>query len=420
MTKNYTLSQLNALISEEIKRSFPDTYWIIAETSDVRVNANGHCYLELIEKIESNKNIIARSRAYIWNSNFLLLKTFFENTSGQVFTSGIKVLVRVSIDFHPLYGYGLNIIDIDPAYTIGDVNKRRQDILNRLEKEGVLTLNKELDMPLFPQCIAIISSNTAAGYEDFLEHLMNNKFGYVFYPVLFPAIMQGAQTEDSIIKALNNINDHRDYFDVVVIIRGGGASSDLASFDTYDLALNCSQFPLPIVTGIGHERDDTVLDFISYYRAKTPTAVAAYLINYLDEVNLRILEIESDLSDFRSQLIDLYDKKIRQLAGMLPITAVRVQEKNKLLLDLLRDQLMRNSIQLLNKEKLSIKEKEIFFELSSPEYILSKGYSITLKAGKAIKSSEELKDKDVIETIFSKGRVKSSICFENMDKPFSD
>lgn len=188
MTKNYTLSQLNALISEEIKRSFPDTYWIIAETSDVRVNANGHCYLELIEKIESNKNIIARSRAYIWNSNFLLLKTFFENTSGQVFTSGIKVLVRVSIDFHPLYGYGLNIIDIDPAYTIGDVNKRRQDILNRLEKEGVLTLNKELDMPLFPQCIAIISSNTAAGYEDFLEHLMNNKFGYVFYPVLFPEL----------------------------------------------------------------------------------------------------------------------------------------------------------------------------------------------------------------------------------------
>jgi exodeoxyribonuclease VII large subunit len=384
-----TLSQLNTLISEELKNAFPETYWIVAETSDVRYNNNGHCYLEFIEKKESTATIIAKARGYIWSSTFQLLKPYFEQQTGQSFISGLKVLVKVSVDFHPLYGYGLNICDIDPAYTLGDMQRVRQQILNQLKKEGVLTLNKELKMPLIPQRLAIISSPTAAGYEDFINHLMNNKQGFVFYPHLFPAVMQGEQTEKSIISALDAIYKNQDLFDVVIIIRGGGATSDLASFDTYALAANCAQFPLPIITGIGHERDDTILDLIANHRAKTPTAVADFLIERLDEVL-------SELSEW---------------IHYLPIYVNNTIEKQHLSLELIQNNLQKSAQQFIQKEENKLKEKESFFKLSSPDYILSKGYSITLKDGKAVKSTQSLQEGDTIETILSEGKITSSIKF---------
>jgi exodeoxyribonuclease VII large subunit len=407
---SFTLFQLNSLVEEKIQNAFPETCWLMAETSDVRYK-NGHCYLEFIEK--KGPNIIAKARGYIWENTFKLLKPYFEAKTGQSFVSGLKTLVKVSVDFHPVYGYGLNVYDIDPAYTLGDMQRHRQEILDRLEKEGVLSLNKELEIPSIPQRIAVITSPTAAGYEDFMNHLTNNSSGFVFYPHLFPSVMQGDQTEQSIITALNKIYENQTLFDVVVIIRGGGATSDLASFDTYPLAVNCAQFPLPIITGIGHERDNTVLDFIVNYRAKTPTAAADYLIGRMEETAFLLSNYQSNISYSADCLLKSEIEKIQQLTYYLPLFVSTCIEKQNNALNLLKEKLKTMQKQILSNEENKLKEKEVFFKLSSPEYILSKGYSITLKNGKALKSSNSLLEGDSIETILFEGKILSKVnrCF---------
>ena len=273
-----TLYELNELVKETLELGMPDTYWVQAELSEVRVN-NGHCYVEFVQKDRRGSGLVAKARGNIWRNVFAILKPTFEQSTGQLFTAGIKVLVEVSISFHELYGYSLNVIDIDPSYTLGDMARKRQEILRQLQEEGVLELNKELDMPMLPRRIAVISSPTAAGYGDFSNQLMNNQGGFYFYTELFPAIMQGDGVEQSILQALDIIYSREDEFDVVVIIRGGGATSDLTGFDTYPLAAAVAQFPLPVITGIGHERDDTVLDMVSHTRVKTPTAAAEFLLD---------------------------------------------------------------------------------------------------------------------------------------------
>lgn len=403
-----SLSQLNNRLASEVKNAFPETCWVVAETSDVRVS-NRHCYLEFIEKNQQTNAIIAKARGHIWANVFEMLHPYFEQSTGRRFDSGLKVLVRVSVDIHPVYGYGLTVHDIDPSYTLGDLQSERQKILRRLEEEGVLTLNKELEIPLLPQRIAVISSSTAAGYEDFLNHLTGNRFGYVFYPRLFPALMQGEQTETSIISALDKIFEYNELFDVVVIIRGGGATSDLAWFDSYLLATNCAQFPLPIITGIGHERDDTVLDFVANHRAKTPTAVADFLI-------ARVEETASELFDCRSQIIESAQAFLKTAAANLQSSAARLSlaantliESKKSEPEIYRLQ-MQNLVRRILAEKHSqLKEKESFFRLSSPKYILDKGYSITLKNGKAVKSVKELREGDAFETILADGRIAGAV-----------
>ena len=283
-----SLYELNTLVRKSIRTCLPDSYWLQAELSEVRTNASGHCYVEFVQKDTKNDALIAKARGVIWSNTFTLLKSYFERETGQSFSSGMKVLVKVNADFHELYGYSLTVTDIDPSFTIGDMVRRRREILQRLEREGVLTLNKELVLSEFAQRIAVISSGTAAGYGDFCSQLLHNPFGFVFYPRLFPAVMQGERVEASVIKALEAIDATRENWDVVVIIRGGGAVSDLAGFDTYNLAEHCAQFPLPVITGIGHERDDTVLDMISYKRVKTPTAAAEFLIGHLRETAERL------------------------------------------------------------------------------------------------------------------------------------
>lgn len=404
-----TLSQLNYFINEKISIAFPGTYWIQAETSDVRFNRNGHCYLELIEKNEKTNAIIAKARAYIWSSSFQQLKPYFEKETGQSFTSGLKVLVLVAVDFHPVYGYGLNIQDIDATYTIGDMQRHRQEILKRLELEGVLNLNKELKMPLVPQRIAVISSPTAAGYEDFMNHLVNNKHKFVFYTVLYPAVMQGDQTEKTIIAALNRIYASQECFDVVVLIRGGGATSDLASFDTYPLAANCAQFPLPIITGIGHERDDTVLDFISFYRAKTPTAAADYLVNLMENAYNSLAVCQDSLIEMSKQILTETEEALRRTSYYLPVYANTIIEKHNFLNIQLKENLYRSVKQYLHNQEQIISGIESFCKLSSPDYILEKGYSITLKNGKVLKTTADIQEGDIIESVLSKGRIISSV-----------
>ena len=282
MEKNVlSLFELNQLVRRSVRTCLPDEYWVQVELSDVRANYSGHCYLECVQKDPKSNSLIAKARGIIWSNVFSQLKPYFEQETGQAFVSGIKVLVKVTVDFHELYGYSLTIVDIDPAYTLGDMARRRREILLRLQEEGVLSLNKELELPVLAQRIAVISSATAAGYGDFCNQLENNAFGFAFYPRLFPAIMQGERVEASVIAALDRIYAESEKWDVVVIIRGGGATSDLSGFDTYDLAASCAQFPLPIITGIGHERDDTVIDLVAHTRVKTPTAAAEFLVNHL-------------------------------------------------------------------------------------------------------------------------------------------
>ena len=290
------LSDLQSEIREAIRSNFSRPRWVVAEISDLNENFSGHCYLDLVEKDEHSDNLLAKARATIWASAYRMLKPFFETTTGYELTAGIKIMVSATVEYHPVYGLSLNVKDIDPSYTLGDVERRRKEIISRLEKEGVLDMNRDTDLPLVPQKIAIISSKTAAGYEDFLEQLLNNGYGYKFYTKLFPAVMQGEKTESSIIQALEEIFEHESFFDLVVIIRGGGSKSDLASFDSYELAFHVSQFPLPVITGIGHEQDDTIVDLIAHTRLKTPTAVAEFLID-------RLASFEATLDEYSEFLI---------------------------------------------------------------------------------------------------------------------
>lgn len=409
MQEYLTLYQLNSFLQQEIKSVFSDSLWVLAETSDVKSNNNGHCYLEFIEKNEKTNAIMARARGYIWANTFEILKPYFEEKTGQTFTSGIRILINVSVDFHPVYGFGLNVLDIDPTYTLGDLKAKRDKILQQLEAEGIIHLNKELSLPLLPQRIAVISSPTAAGYEDFRKHLENNSYGFVFYHRLFPAIMQGEQTEISIIAALDKIYQHQDLFDVVVIIRGGGATSDLASFDSYPLAVNCAQFPLPIITGIGHERDDTVLDFISFHRAKTPTATADFLVETIGKFAVEMDSRQECIMNGARKVLDVSQQNLRNIKSGLTLSANRMIIGSKSVLEM-QSLRLRNEVKhfLLNQETI-LKSKQTVFELSSPEYILAKGYSITLKNGKSVKSTTELQEGDEIETVLYDGKFVSKL-----------
>ena len=404
-----SLYELNGLVKRTIRDRMSETYWVQAELSDVRSNYSGHCYLEFIQKDASGNNLIAKARGTIWSNIYKMLKPYFEQETGQAFASGIKVLVRVSVDFHELYGYSLTVLDIDPTYTVGDMERKRREILRLLEEEGVIDLNKELEMPVLPQRIAVISSATAAGYGDFCNQLSNNPRGYGFYTELFPAIMQGERVEESIIAALDAIYARLEAFDVVVIIRGGGATSDLSGFDTYELAANCAQFPLPIITGIGHERDDTVIDSIAHTRVKTPTAAAAFLIACMDQVADRLDNLSFRLQqEVRNRLLWEH-RRIEGLKQRIPSAVYkRISDAKYGLLAANRDlQMVTRQFLSMKKHRLELLQQRLNDAL--PEKQLARGYSITLKNGKAVKDASALKEGDTLVTLLYKGKVESVI-----------
>lgn len=297
MTKTLSLSELNSLVADVINTTMSRSYWVEAELSEVREN-RGHCYMELIEKNENSNVPIARASAKCWSNIWSAIKPYFIRITGQQIRAGMKVMLQVHAQFHPQYGFSWIVDDINPEYTMGDMMRKRQEIIRQLKEEGVYDLQKELSLPLFAQRIAVISSATAAGYGDFCNQLENNELGLYFHVELFPTIMQGDNVESSIIASLNQINNREEEFDCVVIIRGGGATADLSGFDTLGLAENVANFPLPIITGIGHERDESILDMVSYQRVKTPTAAAAYLINHLTSTLIRVENAQSTIIDY--------------------------------------------------------------------------------------------------------------------------
>lgn len=404
-----TLYELNNRVRQMLGRALPDEYWTQAELSDVRINSAGHCYVEFVQKESNTGHLVAKARGTVWSNVFRLLRPYFERETGQPFAAGIKVLVQVRVEFHELYGYSLTVLDIDPSYTMGDMVRHRREILRQLEEEGVLTLNKELPFPTLPQRVAVISASTAAGYGDFCNQLASNPYGLQFHYTLFPAIMQGNKVEESILNALDRILASQEKWDVVVIIRGGGAVSDLSGFDTYLLASACAQFPLPIITGIGHERDDTVLDMVAHTRVKTPTAAAGFLIDRAHEAAMRL---ETLAETMRTLIIDKLERQRRKLADMIlriPHTATsRIMNE--------RDKQTSLWGQATAATALILQAKRHRFELISQridacdiERILARGFSITTVNGQAVTDVATLQTGDVVHTRLAKGTIVSEI-----------
>ncbi|MBT3384835.1 MAG: exodeoxyribonuclease VII large subunit [Prolixibacteraceae bacterium] len=473
MNQNLTLSELNGLIKDVLADTFSSAVWVVAEISELKENRSGHCYLELIEK--EGDEIIARSRATIWSYTFRMLKPYFETSTGQLFTDGIKILVQVSVEFHPSFGLSLNIKDIDPTYTVGDLALQRKEIISRLQNDGVFDMNKELSLPLVPQKLALISSETAAGYLDFMDQLNSNEFGFRFHTKLFEAFMQGSDSVRSIIAALERIYRYEDFFDAVIIIRGGGATADLSSFDNYDLAFNVTQFPLPVITGIGHEKDDTIIDLVAHTRLKTPTAVAEFFINGLGRFYERLVDLENNVVSKTRETIGFKQNNLERIAESLNFsvsayiiekqnylvkkghelqqnvngfsykkkyelnklqheidTAVslwfaetrnKISHKKRILNRVVGEALLKKGSELvhlkdlfgsksrkmlyLEKERVHLNENTV--RLLNPENVLKRGFTLTLKDGRIVKSAKQLKLNEEIETQFADGKVKSKI-----------
>ena len=386
----------------------PDEYWIEAELSEVHING-GHCYVEFGQNDEYRRKQVAKARGIIWQQTFGLLKSFFEDTTGQTFGAGIKVRVQVSVSFHEIFGYSLIVHQIDPAYTMGDMALRRQQILKQLEEDGIIHLNKELDMPELPQRIAVISSNMAAGYGDFANQLKLNEQGFAFHVELFQALMQGNQAEQSVLDAMQQIDSHIDDFDVLVIIRGGGATADRACFDSYLLAAAVAQFRLPVITGIGHERDETVLDKVAHTRVKTPTAAAAFLIDRMAIAADRLWNLADNLHHLVVERLNSEAQTLLMFRSRIPAAAIRqLGESHSNLISESKDLCSAVDRYLLSeRHRLALYASKV--SDASPQKILAKGYSITTSGGKVLKDASKCKDGDELVTQLYRGTIVSNV-----------
>ncbi|MFP4621193.1 MAG: exodeoxyribonuclease VII large subunit [Bacteroidales bacterium] len=453
MDNKLTLLELNQRIKKTFNREFPYTYWVIAEISELKINRRGHCYLDLVEKDELEDKIVAKAKGIIWSYTFRMLKPYFETTTGRDFKEGLKILINVSVEFHELYGYSLHIHDIEPSYTLGDIARRRMEIIRKLEEEGIINMNQQLPMSHVPQKIAVISSNTAAGYKDFIEQLNNNPYGYIFYSKLFPAYMQGDEAESSIIEALEKIYHYENLFDAVAIIRGGGAQTDLGCFDQYHLAANVAQFPLPVITGIGHEKDETVVDLVAHTKMKTPTAVADFFVSQAYEYEEYLLSLRDKVVEKTSQYINFENQRIRNLSSRIHPNVKSILEKAKNKLEIKNEKLVhthrkfmdthhqnltthsnklirasersiqKNLLELKNFERNSrnlvtnymksqkkqVENLEKAKDYLDPKNVLKRGFSITQKKGQPIKSVTQVDNGDTIKTFLYQGKLISRV-----------
>ena len=427
--KTITLLELNRLVREVIECEMPNEYWVEAELSECR-ESRGHCYMELVQYEEDRAATpLARASAKCWASKWMLIRPGFERITGQRLHAGMKVLLKVYAQFHEAFGFSWIVTDIDPTYTLGDMARKRQEIIRQLKAEGVFELQKELRLPLFCQRIAVISSETAAGYGDFCNQLADNPYGFRFETRLFPATMQGEDVEQSIIAALERIYDLP--FDAVVIIRGGGATSDMSGFDTLALAENVANFPIPIITGIGHDRDESILDMVSHTRVKTPTAAAAFLIDHLKTVLDAINDAQDRITGYTQQKLSVLKAQLSAIAETLPRIFTTVKTRYEARLDALNNRLIATVRQslvthqsrinvfeerlpiLLDRRLMTEKHRLQLIEENAksldPTLLLKRGYSITLKDGKALRDASVLRPGDEIETRLANGTVRSTI-----------
>lgn len=407
-----SLLELNQAIQAMLSKCFDDTYWVTAEVSEARVANNGHCYLEFIEKDERSQMVLARAKANVWRNTYQHIADKFKSATGTTIQAGMTILAEVSVTFHPVYGYSLNVHNVDPTYTLGDIAKQRQKILLQLEEEGILDDNKRLSLPRPLKRIAVISSASAAGYGDFMHQL--EQTGYPFECKLFPAIMQGDGVEESCISALYQIFSQADDWDCVVIIRGGGAAADLYGFERYALAAVVAQFPIPVLTGIGHERDETVLDYVAHTRLKTPTAVAAFLIEHFGAECALLDELSQRLVRGATAFINQERQHQELLSNALANCARRCLIREDEVLKHMKSQLTMLCRQRLHREQQKLPLLEKIIALAQPSHILSQGYSITRINGKAVTDARQLKEGDVITTTFNHGTTHSQIITPNL------
>ena len=358
------LYELNKEISSVLKGCLSKV-WVHAEINSISVQRVGHCYIELIEKDENSGNIIAKSRANIWANIYKSIAAYFLEETGKMLSSGMKVAFCVDVTFHEVYGISLNVVDIDPTYTLGESARRKAQVIKKLEDDGIIDMNKLLSIKPLIKNIAVISAEGAAGYGDFCHQLENNAYGYKYNLTLFNSIMQGEKAEASILESLDKVLERLDEFDILVVIRGGGAVSDLDCFDSYYLSASLAQFPLPVLTGIGHTRDVSVVDMVAKLPLKTPTAVADYIINHTRSLEEKIDSYIEILSRSVTVLLDRQARKLDQSFTLLPLYANR----------------------LLDRKLHALELMERSLELMSPESILKKGYAIVEKQGKSASAS---------------------------------
>ena len=424
-----SLFELNEQVRSLLNCEMSDSYWVAAEISELRVASNGHCYMEFVQKDEASGSLVAKARATIWRQSYRMIASHFEHVTQQRLCAGIKVLASVVVSFHELYGFSLNVIDIDPTYTLGDLAQRRQEILKQLTDDGVINLNKELPLPRVIRRVAVVSSASAAGFGDFCNQLEHS--GHDFHLQLFPAIMQGDAVESSVIEALNCIAADWRNWDVVVIIRGGGAATDLNGFDSYLLAANVAQFPLPVLTGIGHERDETIIDYVAHTRLKTPTAVAAFLIDHRKNEVDALQNLQERLARALQQRFNEERTRFNSLHHRFALSSSHYvgQQRDRVLrqasrLELFVQTRLQSQRQQLDvyPQRLTLAVERIFFQahqrhqllerslkLAGPERILSLGFSITMKDGRAVRRADQLQPGDVIETRLQAGSVRSVV-----------
>ncbi len=428
--KSYTLLQLNGLVRQTIEQAMPRDYWVEAELAECR-ERGGHCYMELIEKDPLSNTPVARASAKCWRSQWALLQPYFERVAQQPLRAGLKVKLKVYAQFHEAYGFSWIVTDLDPTFTLGDMARRRQQIIEQLKQEGVFDLQKELQLPLFCQRIAVVSSESAAGYGDFVNQLADNPRRLRFITRLFPAIMQGELVEQSVIDALNRIYAEADQWDCVVIIRGGGSTSDLSGFDTLALAENVAQFPLPIITGIGHDRDESILDMVSHQRVKTPTAAAALLVSHLTEVLDRVEQAGERVTRYALQRMEVERLRLSRLAERIPVLFSLVRTRHEARIDrlsqtmtaLLRQRLDRENtrLQTLGTQLFTMADRRLMQERHriellqqraaalDPTLLLQRGYSITLVDGHALRRPADAPSGTILETRLAEGILQSQV-----------
>lgn len=405
--RTFTLLELNHMVRETIERQMDGKYWVEAELSDL--HDRSHCYMELVENDPFGPTPLAKARAVCWANHWTALRSKFEHQTQQQLRPGIKVRMMVTPTFHEAYGFAYQVSDIDPDYTLGDIVRKRMEIIRQLKEAGIFDLQRELALPRFAQRIAVVSSAQAAGYGDFCHQIDDNSYGLSFSHELFAAIMQGEQVEQSVIAALDRINARIDEFDVVVIIRGGGATTDMSGFDTLALAENVANFPLPIITGIGHDRDECILDMVSYMRVKTPTAAAAFLIDHLSEVYTALVSARERISRIAERHLAYEKMRLKQLADRIPTLFALTRERQTKRIDALAHRLDSAATQRLECERHRLQLVAQRAQAQDPIHILRRGYSITLHNGHALRSGDELADGDIIETRLEQGTLKSEI-----------
>ena len=404
-----SLFELNAMVRSFVEGCAEEAYWVHGELLEGRAGYGGHFYGELVEKNELTGAIVAKARITIWARVYNMLALRFQAETGQSLRAGIKVLLKVKLSFSELYGYALNVIDIDGSYTLGDQARRRQEILQRLEQDGIINDNKTLPLPTLLKRIAVVSSVTAAGYGDFCRQLLENEWGLAFRVQLFPAVMQGQHVPESISAALMQIADEAEAWDAVVVIRGGGATSDLSDYDSYSLAACVAQHPLPIIIGVGHDRDETVLDHVAHTSVKTPTAAAAFILEHqLEQLSL-LRDLQQRIPLAASSRMQGEDRRLALLRQRLPsVVALRLQrehqrlERSSLLLPI-------SATRVVTQEKHRLELLSQRLESLNPEVLLKRGYTITLLDGKIVTDISDIKPEAVLTTMMQSGEVTSKV-----------